>query len=84
MAPQALYMMNSKFVADRAATLGASAGSAEEKIRRAYQATLGQPPTAAQVDSGLQYLSEFPGPNSLAWTSYCRALIASNDFLYVY
>ena len=83
-APQALYMMNSKFVADRAATLGASAGSAEEKIRRAYQATLGQPPTAAQVDSGLQYLSKFPGPNSLAWTSYCRALIASNDFLYVY
>jgi len=83
-APQALYMMNSKFVADRAATLGASAGSAEEKVRHAYQVVLGQPPTATQVDAALTYLSKFPGPNSLAWTSYCRTLIASNDFLYVY
>ncbi|MCX6602786.1 MAG: DUF1549 and DUF1553 domain-containing protein [Acidobacteria bacterium] len=83
-APQALYMMNSKFVADRAATLGASAGTSEDKVRHAYQAILGQPATVAQVSDALKYLSNFPGPTSLAWTSYCRTLIASNDFLYVY
>ncbi len=83
-APQALYMMNSKFVADRAAALGASAGDSERKVRQAFQAILGQPPSPGQVGDALTYLSKFPGPTSLAWTSHCRTLIASNDFLYVY
>ena len=83
-APQALYMMNSKFVADRAAALGASVGDSEQKVRQAFQAILGQPPSSGQIKDALTYLSNFPGPGPLAWTSYCRTLIASNDFLYVY
>ena len=83
-APQALYMMNSKFVADRAAALGASAGDAETKVRRAFQTILGQPPSPGRIEEALAYLSNFPGPAPLAWTSYCRSLMASNDFLYVY
>jgi hypothetical protein len=87
-APQALYMMNSRFVARRAANLAAqivkSSGGLDEGIRRAWRTVLGHEPTTEQRADGLAYLSTFPGSPELAWTSYCRSLIASNDFLYVY
>ena len=45
--------------------------------------------SAQEVKSALEYIRLFPGkPDDeggrlLAWTSFCRALVASNDFLYV-
>ncbi len=87
-APQALYMMNSKFVATRAANLSGqilkTPAGQDERMQRAWRLVLGREPTAEQRAEGRAYLAAFPGGADLAWTSYFRSLIASNDFLYVY
>jgi hypothetical protein len=88
-APQALFMMNSGFVAERAANLSASlladnALSDPARIQRAYQLILNRPPASTMVEGALRYLDGFPGGNrTAAWTSLVRAIMASNDFLYV-
>ncbi len=90
-APQALYMMNSKFVAERTRTL-AQRLLAEDgnRIAKAYRTVLGREPLAQEVSSSMEYLKGFPKlPASdgdgqlLAWASLCRTLIASNEFIYV-
>jgi hypothetical protein len=88
-APQALYMMNSKFVAERSRGLAQELlkeGSAEQRIRRAWLRVLGRDPTAEDIASGLAFVAAFPGKanDELAWASYCRSLVSSNDFIYVY
>ena len=87
-APQALYMMNSQFVASRAANLAGRAkqwpGSPDDKMQRVWRQVLGRDAAAAELAAGRDFLAGFPGGADLAWTSYCRSLIASNDFLYVY
>jgi hypothetical protein len=93
-APQALYMMNSDFVAKQARALagqmlGDGARDDAGRISGAYYRALGRPPQEKEIQSALEYIRLFPGnPEDgggrlLAWTSLCRALIASNDFLYV-
>jgi cytochrome c553 len=91
-APQALFMMNSRFVAERARglvkLLAREGGDEREKVRRAWLRVVGRPPAASQVEEALAYLERFPAEGDKqreqAWVSYCRALIASNDFLYVH
>ena len=93
-APQALYMMNSKFVAALSGVLAKqllqTGSSDEQRVERAWVRVLGHGPNAEELRNGLQYLAGFPAPKAndgrrlLAWTSYCRSLIASNDFMYVY
>ena len=87
-APQALYMMNSKFVAQRAANLASqilkSSEGLDERMLHAWRRVLGREPSAEQRADGRAYLAGFPGGEEPAWTSYCRSLIASNDFIYVY
>jgi hypothetical protein len=88
-APQALFMMNSRFVAERAAAVASDLlanGALDDpaRVRRAYVRILNRPPSAAFVDEGLRYVRGFPGGNNqAAWTSLVRTMIASNDFLYV-
>jgi hypothetical protein len=92
-APQALYMMNSKFVAERAKVLAQrllrSGRTDSGRVAEAWVAVLGRPPAAAEADSSLSYLAGFPKQRAndegrlAAWTSLCRALMASNDFMYV-
>jgi hypothetical protein len=93
-APQALYMMNSEFVARQARSLagqmlGDSALNDARRIVRTYLRVLGRPAQESEVQRALEYVRLFPGkPDDqagrlLAWTSFCRALIASNEFLYV-
>ena len=93
-APQALYLMNSKFVAERSRALASKllddlslddAG----RIRRAHFVVLNRPATPQTVEEALGYIAGFPGGDAqatrlLAWTSFCRTLIASNDFLFVH
>ncbi len=89
-APQALYMMNSKFVAERTAGLARQLvrqeNSAGQRIRTAWLRVLGREPSAAEIADGLQFIAGFPGQSNsnAAWASYCRSLVASNDFIYVY
>jgi len=93
-APQALYMMNGEFVTSQARAvagdlLGDGALDDAGRIRAAYYRILGRPAQENEVKSALNYVRLFPGvPDGRqgrldAWTSFCRALVGSNDFLYI-
>lgn len=86
-APQALFLMNDPLVAELATALGervdqdVTVKNDRERIRRLYEIALGRPPTEAEVEIGLQFLSEQPQPD--AWTRYCRLVVCTNEFLFV-
>jgi hypothetical protein len=92
-APQALYMMNSKFVTERSRALASkllkSGTDDAGRVREAWETVLGRAPAAGEVQGSLAYMAGFPKlPGNdegrlLAWASLCRTLIASNDFIYV-
>ncbi len=92
-APQALFMMNSDFVRDRAGNLADQLlavrnWSDSDRARQAYLQILTRDPDPADVDGAVSYVSSytsrFAGATSReAWQSYCRVLLASNDFIYV-
>ena len=92
-APQALYLMNSEFVAERSAAFASKLLADDSlddaaRIRRAHLVVLNRPATPERVDGALRYIAGFPSGDAddsrlLAWTSFCRTLIASNDFLFV-
>ncbi len=79
-APQALFMMNSPFVESRAAGLAALLG---DDTRRAWIRILNREPEPEDIRTAAGFVAGFPGPRELAWKSYYRSLLASNEFLYV-
>ncbi len=92
-APQALFMMNSEFVAERADNLARQLLSTQDladsdRLRRAYLRVLTRHPDSSELDRAMSYISGFADrfadatPQD-AWRSYCRILLASNDFIYV-
>ena len=91
-APQALFMMNSEFVTERAANvakqlLSDSSADQSARVRNVYLKILNRQATAQEVDSGLTYMTEFQKRTNLsqadAWTSLCRILLASNEYIYL-
>ena len=62
-APQALFMMNSDFVSERALNLAQSLSKREaestHRIECAYWTILDRQPSAAEVDAGLTYIDNF-------------------------
>lgn len=91
-APQALFMMNSGFLTDQTARIAKSLASESEaspaqRVEHAYWRVLNRKPAAEEVDAGLTYISsfqqKFKRPETEAWQSLCRVLLASNDFIYV-
>ena len=90
-APQALFMMNSEFVAERARDLARRILESPDdsaRIREAYLSTLNRVPSSDEVDRGLTYLAElgerFDKFKEVdKWQSLCRVLMASNEFIYV-
>ena len=92
--PQALFMMNSTFVAERADNLAASLleetdGDAPRDIDRAYLVILNRPATSEEIESGSGYVerftNSFPGVSAErdAWKSFYKILMASNEFIYI-
>jgi hypothetical protein len=90
-APQALFMMNgsvmlmhSKKFAEQllARTDVDDAG----RIRSAYEQALSRPPTGAEVDRALTFIAQMlkarPDP-ALAWQSFVKSLMSSNEFIYL-
>ncbi|MBM3757752.1 MAG: DUF1553 domain-containing protein [Acidobacteria bacterium] len=86
-APQALYMMNSKFVAERSKALAEKIVQSESiddaRMQRLWQTVLGRAPDSNEQAAARAYIAKFPGDASLAWASLCRTLIASNEFIYI-
>ena len=92
-ASQALFMMNSQFVADNTRALaedilGVSDQTSEQRVTQLFERILGRPPTADEITGSIKYINGFtPSANDQSalagWQSLCRVLIASNEFLYV-
>jgi hypothetical protein len=90
-APQALFMMNSQFVTERAQNLAkqalddASLDSAG-RVRALYQRILNREATPLEIDTGLSYMEGFQKRGASledAWTSFSRVLLASNEYIYL-
>ncbi len=91
-APQALFMMNSEFVAERAGNVAKAISGGDvppaARIEKAYWKILDRPASAPEVDAGLTYIDSFrrkfaKASEQDAWQSLCRILLASDDFIYV-
>jgi hypothetical protein len=98
-APQALFMMNASLVlkATRAmaANLLAESGVDDAaRIREAYERALARPPAASDVDRALTFIAQVEKSMTdresdaakrrlFAWQSFCKALLSSNEFIYI-
>lgn len=76
--PQRLFLMNSPFVAERAERLAARPeGSVEDRVTWLYRQLFGRTPEARELSMAREFLA------ASDWTSYARALLGSNEFLFV-
>lgn len=93
-ATQALFWLNSDFLTERSADLAKALLDNKQltdaaRIERAYLRVLNRPPDKAETAQALNYIAgfmqKFPGERSApkAWQSFCRVLMAANDFIYV-
>ena len=88
-APQALFSINSEFVTRAAGgwagRLLASVTDDKARVRQAWLEALGREPSDADIREAMRYLDAFPGDADpqRKWRSYCRALLASNLFVYI-
>lgn len=99
-APQALFMMNSKLVAEQTEALATSLLADEtlsdtDRIQQIYSVCYNRPASKDETERALRYVEQYahaqetrgndePRAAELtAWQSLCRAVIASNEFVYV-
>jgi hypothetical protein len=95
---QALFFMNSKFVADRAGALAGRARSAgtkddADRIQRMYRIVFQRDPTEAQLRAGLAFVHESGQPSTAPanrpanrenpWETFAHVLLMSNEFSFV-
>ena len=90
-ATQALFIMNSPLV-DRVAKSLADTilrnGKESRRIEEVYMAVLDRRPGPDEIDSGLSYIQSMRRKwkeitDQKAWQSFCHALMASNEFIYL-
>ncbi|MEO6725713.1 MAG: PSD1 and planctomycete cytochrome C domain-containing protein [Blastocatellia bacterium] len=93
-ATQALFWMNSEFVTDRShkfaeQLLKDKPLSDAERVKTAYLRILNRAATEDEIANALGYISGFKqkltgdAAELKAWQSFCRVLMASNEFIYV-
>jgi cytochrome c553 len=98
-APQALFLMNSPFVSEQTKAFAErllNDGSLDDvrRVRTAYEFLFTRPPTDTEVARSLAYLDRYTQAETArqttaadarlrAWQSLCRALLASNEFVFV-
>jgi hypothetical protein len=98
-APQALFLMNSEFVAEVTEHMAAAllAGTDEDdgaRIARLYLRAYARPPTEAETASARAYIERFDRalratePDAerrrlRAWAAWCQVIVAANEFVYV-
>jgi Protein of unknown function (DUF1553) len=95
---QALFLLNSPFVHEQAARFARMLlehrSDPRERVRLAYLRVYARPPSAQELERSLVYLQRYE--HALAaegvaadrrpvesWSSLARALLASNEFVYV-
>lgn len=76
--PQRLYLMNSPFMEQRAQALVKRwNGTAEQRVKQAYNLVYGREPDAEELKLGVEFLSASDA------LQYARVLLGSNEFLFV-
>ncbi len=86
---QALFLMNSDFIWDNAQTLAKKTLSQDdmtdqEKLQWVYLKVYARNANSIEQERALQYLNEAAESPESAWTLLCQALLASNEFIYIY
>ena len=90
-APQALFMMNSEFVLERASNvvkpLMSDTVSNRQRLDELYLKILNRKPQPDEIDSAFTYMDRLKAKFQLgdlaAWQSFCHILLTSNEFIYV-
>ena len=90
---QTLFLMNHPLVMDAGRQLAARVLSAASNSKRrtelAYKTAFARSPTQEETHIAAQFIAakisevDGPGAEMAAWTSYCRSLLLTNEFLYV-
>ncbi|WLD14104.1 PSD1 and planctomycete cytochrome C domain-containing protein [Planctellipticum variicoloris] len=95
---QALSMMNGAFLREKsnalAKRLSDAAPAWEARVQLAYELVLNRPAVAAEQTEALQYLDAYQSQlqsegrtpeeaGDLAWASFARVMLSSNEFVYV-
>ena len=95
---QALFLINDPFVHEQAHHLAERLQRAEmqedRRLDLAYQLLFGRPAQPSEVREGERYLKDFQDrlrtldapaeqPANLAWPSFLRGLLASNEFIFI-
>jgi hypothetical protein len=97
-APQALFMMNSKLVLEQtrylaADLLGRGDSDDPSRVRLVYERAYGRPPLGAEIERALAFVRRIEGlleneksvpaeRRLRAWQSLCRVILAANEFIY--
>jgi len=87
-ATQALFLMNSPFVAGHAKAASdrmlKNYAADKDRIQRAYEEVLGRLPNAKEIDQSLSYVGSVKGKDGEAgaWAKLYQALFASAEFRY--
>ena len=81
--------MNSDFIWDNAQTLAKKTLSQDdmtdqEKLQWVYLKVYARNANSIEQERALQYLNEAAESSESAWTLLCQALLASNEFIYIY
>ena len=97
-APQSLFLMNSKLVAKQSENLAMSLldlpSDDASRVTEAFERFYSRPPAGSEVESSLNFIHAYEDSlrsNGTAadqlrlrsWQAFCRALMATNEFLYV-
>ncbi len=83
---QALFLMNSQFLHEQSQAVAerwtARAPGPRDFVDNAYRTIFGRGPTAAEIERAESFLAD-AGPAQRARPSYLRAMLSSNEFLFV-
>ncbi len=91
-APQALFMMNSSVILTHSKSMADSLLADKTldnqgRIRNAYERALSRPPTPQEIDGALTFIGsiakDWQGNEAKAWQSFCKSLLATNEFIYL-
>ncbi len=98
-APQALFMMNGATVLQHTKAMADGLLARPDvddagRIRDAYERALGRPPAPRDIDRALTFIASVERAiegrkpsvaerHAFAWQSFCKALISSNEFIYL-
>ena len=91
-APQALFMMNGAVMLRHSKQMAEGLLARTDlddagRVRDAYERALSRPATGREVDQALTYVARmqeaWKGSRASAWQSFCKSLLASNEFIYI-